>query len=136
LYTFKPILLKAFLVYTRLIYRKIARETMGMIRDYLNSGYQVIGIIGIDGSPTCGVKMKLDMDKAFSYFAVQKVNQLNTDTFNRNLYRLCAAAGKGMFLEELQRGLLKKKLTVPLYSHSLIAELENVIDYENWRIEV
>lgn len=34
---------------------RLARQTAESIEEYLRCGYEVLGIVGIDGSPTCGV---------------------------------------------------------------------------------
>jgi predicted secreted protein len=53
-YRFRRILLPLAVAYTRFVYRRIARQKANQIDDYLSSGYSVIGIVGVDGSPSCG----------------------------------------------------------------------------------
>jgi Protein of unknown function (DUF523). len=125
IYLIKPLLLKIFLIYTRGIYKKLAHETVYMIRDYIKAGYQVLGIIGIDGSPSCGVTKKLDMNRAFDYFANQRIDHIERNNFNLELYSKCTAEGKGIFLEELTKKLKAEKIDIPIYKHSLIAEMRN-----------
>ena len=48
-------LLRVMLWYTRRIYRRLARETAAQIADYEQSGVTVLGIVGVDASPSCGV---------------------------------------------------------------------------------
>lgn len=36
--------------------RKLLTPIVYQAKDFLNNGYDVIGVVGIDGSPTCGVK--------------------------------------------------------------------------------
>ncbi len=64
--------------------RKIAFEVVDQIEEYLNSGFRVLAILGIDGSPTCGVE-EIDSD---------------------------LTKGSGIFIEELRSELEKRKLTV------------------------
>jgi predicted secreted protein len=125
IYGIKPLLLKIFLIYTRSIYRRIARETVAMIRDYVEAGYKVLGIIGIDGSPSCGVTTKLDMKEAFDYFANQKINQIERDNFNTELYGRCAVNGRGIYFEEIVKKLKSHDIAIPIYGHSLLAEMRN-----------
>lgn len=40
----------------RIINRNIAMDTVGIIIEYLSNGYEVLGIIGINNSPTCSIK--------------------------------------------------------------------------------
>ncbi|WP_010250769.1 2-thiouracil desulfurase family protein [Acetivibrio cellulolyticus] len=123
LYSFKPVVLKLFMIYTKIVYKKLAREVFVMITDYLKSGYKVVGIIGVDGSPTCGVNTKLEMKKSFEYFARQKI-ATGRDEFNAGLYNECAVDGKGIFFEELQRRLDSKGIVLPIIAHSLIVEMK------------
>lgn len=55
---------KAYMVFfiwkTRRSFRKIAKEVVSEIKDYLDSGCEVSGIVGIKGSPSCGVSASLD----------------------------------------------------------------------------
>lgn len=39
----------------RNISRKIGEKVIRQVRVYLNNDYEVIGVIGVEGSPTCGV---------------------------------------------------------------------------------
>jgi|LSQX01.1.fsa_nt_gb predicted secreted protein len=121
----KPLLLKIFLVYTRSIYKRVARETVYMIRDYYKSGYKVLGMIGIDGSPSCGVTARLDMKEAFDFFANQKIDHIEVNKFNTELYAKCTAKGKGIYFEEIVKKLKSLNIDVPIYGHSLIAEMRD-----------
>ncbi len=125
IYFMKPLLLWIFLVYTRSVYKRLARETVSMIHDYIKSGYQVLGVIGVDGSPTCGVTTTLDMKEAFDYFADLNIEQIERSNFNTELYAKCAMKGKGIYLEELRKKLKSKKIDLPFYGHSLLSEMCN-----------
>ncbi|MGE5397990.1 MAG: hypothetical protein ACM3MK_10705 [Chitinophagales bacterium] len=120
----RAIILPIFLHYTRLRYRRIARAVINEIYNYEDSGYKVIGIVGIDGSPTCGVNQRIDMKRAFDLYASSSVQTLNREEFNRNLYAKCLSSGSGIFIDELKRGLDKKRIIIPLYSHSLLDEMK------------
>ncbi|MGB5546406.1 MAG: hypothetical protein WBM74_07525, partial [Polyangiales bacterium] len=54
-YRLRGALLPIMLWYTRRIYRKLARQTAKQICDYQRSGVEVVGIVGVDASPSCGV---------------------------------------------------------------------------------
>lgn len=132
LYTLKPIVLKAFMLYTKIVYKRLAREVFTMINDYLKSGYKVLGIIGVDGSPTCGVNIKLEMKKSFEYFARQKIDT-SRDEFNAGMYNECAVNRKGIFFEELQKRLDSKGIVLPILAHSLIEEMKGERTVIEWR---
>jgi len=41
----------------RMTCREIAEETVYQVQEYVNNGFEVCGMIGINGSPTCGVEV-------------------------------------------------------------------------------
>lgn len=58
----KPFMI-LFLWKTKIYFRIIAKEVVSEIRDYIDSGFEVSGIVGIKGSPSCGVSAALDIEK-------------------------------------------------------------------------
>jgi predicted secreted protein len=50
-----------FLLYTRLVYRRLAGRVARDIRDYARSGQTVQAVVGVGGSPSCGVRTTLDL---------------------------------------------------------------------------
>ena len=54
-------LLPVLTAYTALRYRLLARRVAGQIADYQRSGFEVVGVVGVDASPTCGVATTLDL---------------------------------------------------------------------------
>ena len=41
----------------------------GCIKEYLDLGFEVVGVVGISGSPFCSVHTKLDFNQSFEYAA-------------------------------------------------------------------
>jgi hypothetical protein len=123
IYRFRRLLLPIYICYTRFVYRSIAAAAVRQIRDYTASGLTVKGIIGVDGSPTCGVSTRLGMKRSLEFLASCSIQDLSRDAFNEKLYGTCAEAGSGMFIEELKKLLDKKRLQVPVYAHSLVSEM-------------
>jgi predicted secreted protein len=35
--------------------RTLSEETLALVKEYQRCGYQIVGVVGVDGSPTCGV---------------------------------------------------------------------------------
>ena len=64
--------------------RKIAFNVVDQIEEYRNSGFEVLAILGVDGSPTCGVE---EIDAKFR-------------------------KGSGIFIEELRSELKKREFVV------------------------
>jgi predicted secreted protein len=116
-------LLPVALSYVRLRYRWIARNVAKQIDDYVRSGFTVLGIVGIDGSPTCGVHQTIDVGSF-----VRGLANVDPTTFTareqNDLVRRHAAPGRGIFVEELERELAARDLEVPLLAHDLFAELD------------
>ena len=55
------------LAYSRLVYRRLARQTARRVADYRDSGLDVVGIVGVDGSPSCGVTRTMDLSRALDH---------------------------------------------------------------------
>ncbi len=112
-----------FMAYTRFIFRRTARSVVKEIIDYENAGYEVTGILGIDGSPTCGVLKAINMKRAFDFYASCSLESLNRAEFNEKLYGLCLGDMSGIYISELKRLLKKNGREINFYSHSLIDEM-------------
>lgn len=111
------------LFYTRLAYRKLARQVAAQVEDYVVSGFSVLGVVGIDGSPSCGVQKTLDLRR--SAHELSRTDALTTSTEQQNaLVRRCVVAGQGIFIVELQEELKRRGITVPFLAHDLIDELD------------
>ena len=122
LYHIRSIMLPLFILYTKIIYRRLAYATADQINDYLASGYSVIGVVGIDGSPSCGVSTTLDIEKSFEMTASLDVETVTVDQMN-TIIRQCLIDGRGLFTAILQKELKKRRIDIPFRAHDLIAEL-------------
>lgn len=122
-YRFLAPLVPLFVVYTKMVYRMAAKETVYRIRDYKNSGLSVAGIVGIDGSPSCGVTKTLDLARSFDMVAGIDLPSVTMEEMNF-LIRSCVISGEGFFINALRGELAAKGLTTPFFSHDLIAELD------------
>jgi predicted secreted protein len=112
-----------FLLYTRVIFRRLARETAGQIRDYLASGFSVVGVMGIDGSPSCGVSKTLDMRRSFESAACIDVESVTVEQMN-SIISECLIDGRGIFMDMLQKELGKLLIHIPFTAHDLISEIQ------------
>jgi predicted secreted protein len=116
-------LLPVGLLYVRWAYRAMARKLAAQIDDYANSGFAVVGIVGIDGSPTCGVRTTLDITGFVGDMLHADHDTLTTGDQNAWV-RKHAQEGQGLFVQELERALQARHLRVPLLAHDLLGELE------------
>lgn len=97
------------------------------MQDYLRAGYAIRGIVGVDGSPSCGVRQRLDVDHALTLLGNLDEGHSTGQDINR-IVRDSVTQGRGMFIECLVKQLNRRGLTVPLMSHSLIDELDGHIE--------
>jgi len=122
LYRLRKALLRIFVWNTKRIYRKIAKEVITEIKDYIDSGFEVVGIIGIGGSPTCGVNKILDFE-ALEWLAGMDIDDLERKSMNEWLYKKFLIKGRGLFIEALAKELRKKNIAVRFYEHDLVSEM-------------
>lgn len=112
-------------MYSRFVFRRIARRVAAQIADNLAAGYSVEAVIGVDGSPSCGITRTVDIAGAVRDIATTDPERVTVGDQNA-LVRRHLAAGQGLFVEALQRELGRRRLRVPLIAHDLIAELDEL----------
>ena len=61
LYPYRRPLFRLFAWYTRLRYRQLARHVLREIEQYRDGGVEVVGVVGVGASPSCGVQTTLDI---------------------------------------------------------------------------
>jgi hypothetical protein len=123
LYRFRGPLLRLFILYTRLVYSRLARRVARQIDDYERSGFTVIGVIGVGASPSCGVDTTLDIRRSFEAIAHTPPESVDRKTINRDAVIACRVAGSGFYIRSLRRQLARRGLTPPLLEHDLVAEM-------------
>jgi uncharacterized protein YbbK (DUF523 family) len=111
-----------FVLYTRIRYRLMARRVAAEVRDYLRSGYQVVGLVGVAGSPSCGVTRTLDVHSWLEAVGQAAPDELTPDVVNRAVIS-SMRPGRGWFISAIARNLDRTRITPPLTEHDLIAEL-------------
>jgi predicted secreted protein len=123
LYRFREPLLRLFVLNTRAVYRRLARDVAAQIADYERSGFTVVGIIGVGASPSCGVATTLEIGRSFEAMAESPRDQLDRRAFNRDVVLASRRLGAGIFIQALERQLRRRHLAVPLFEHDLVAEM-------------
>jgi uncharacterized protein YbbK (DUF523 family) len=123
LYRGRGPLLRLFILHTRVIYRRLAREVAAQIADYDRSGFAVVGIVGVGASPSCGVRTTLDIRRSFDAMARTPADALDRRHFNTEVVLASRRAGAGIFIRSLQHQLRRRGLAVPLLEHDLAAEM-------------
>ncbi len=123
LYRFRGPLLGLFVLYTRLVYWRLARQVTRQIADYGRSGITIVGIVGVGTSPSCGVRTTLDMRRSLEVIANTPLDSVDRKTLNRDAVAACRVAGSGLYMKSLKRQLRRRRLTPPLLEHDLVAEM-------------
>ncbi|PKN50785.1 MAG: hypothetical protein CVU55_15105 [Deltaproteobacteria bacterium HGW-Deltaproteobacteria-13] len=118
----KPFMI-LFLWKTKIYFRIIAKEVVSEIRDYIDSGFEVSGIVGIKGSPSCGVSAALDLKKSAQFAADLDIETLSSEYFNENCYKKCMAERSGLFFEELKKRLSSQNINITFFEHDLPGEI-------------
>jgi uncharacterized protein YbbK (DUF523 family) len=123
LYRLRHVLLPLFIWYTRWRYKRLAKEVVRDIEDYVHSGFEVVGIVGVGGSPSCGVCSRLDLRRSLEVVAGCPLARVDRRLMNEEAVAACLSEGEGLFMEALQHQLRRKHLTVRWYEHNLLAEM-------------
>ncbi len=123
LYPIRGPLLGAFVRWTKVIYRRMARQVADEVADYHRAGIEVVGVVGIGASPTCGVTTTVDLRASLEVVAACPAAALTRDVMNEQAVLACRRPGAGLFIGALDRELERRGLTVPAFEHDLAAEL-------------
>ncbi len=117
------LLLRPFTWYTRLVYARLARAVARDIADYRRCGVEVVGLIGIGGSPSCGVHTTLNLPAAVAALTRCPAASLDRRTLNQDVIAANVGPGEGLFISALRGRVARAGGPVPLSEHDLLAEL-------------
>lgn len=123
LYRLRHLLLPLFLCYTKWVYRHLAKEVVRDIEDYFRSGFEVVGIVGVGGSPSCGVWSSLDLGRSLEVVATCPLARLDRCVMNEEVVAACISEGEGLFMVAIHHELRRKHLSVRWYEHDLLNEI-------------
>lgn len=122
LYRLRGAILPLFVLYTRWKYRHLAKEVVRDIEDYVHSGFEVVGIVGVGGSPSCGVCNRLDLRRSLEVVAGCPLAKFDRQVMNQEAVAACLSEGEGLFIAAIQRKLRRKRLSIRWYEHDLLSE--------------
>jgi uncharacterized protein YbbK (DUF523 family) len=108
--------------YTGARYRLLASRTAHQIIDYQRSGFDVVGVVGVDASPTCGVTTTLDLDASLAAVVGCPWARLDRCFMTDTVVNGAARPGRGLFIEALSHALARRGSRVPLLGHDLRSE--------------
>ena len=118
-------LLPLLLAYTQRVYARLARDTARRIADYRRSGVDVVALVGVDGSPSCGVARTLDIPAAVDRLARANRRMLTTAAVNA-IVRDTVVPGPGLFTALVRHQMERRGVDVPYLAHDLPGELDGL----------
>lgn len=112
--------------YDNLFYRQQCRRLLEpiiqQVKNYIDFGYEIVGIVGIDGSPSCGVNFTCSGNYGGEIIDSSQVSGI--------LESLKLVNGSGVFIEELKKYLKEVDLEIPFYSineNDVYSSLDDII---------
>ena len=123
LYRLRAPAFRLFVWWTRLRFHRLAAQVVRDVEDYRAAGIEVLGIVGVDGSPSCGVATTLDLRRSFEIVATCPLRRIDRALVNDRAVSSCALAGEGLFIHTLRRQLRARGIEVPFVGFDLLAEM-------------
>jgi predicted secreted protein len=96
------------LAYTRWRYRRLARAVAAQAADYQRSGLDMAAVLGVDGSPSCGLEQTLDTARVLDGLVHVDPDTVAAAEVNA-IVRGEVSAGSGMYTRALQRQLRRAR---------------------------
>jgi predicted secreted protein len=112
----------ALTAYTRLRVTPLARRVASDLQQYQDAGMQVVAVVGVGSSPSCGVSCTLDLDAALGDIASCPLRALTRTRMNE-IVTTRTRPGPGIFTAAVQTALRRRRISVPFIEHDLRAEL-------------
>ncbi|RKD22348.1 Predicted secreted protein [Caminicella sporogenes DSM 14501] len=84
--------------------RKLIQPIVNQLIDYKNSGYKILGVIGIDGSPSCGVNKTCSGNWGGEF--------LNNKLLVDKIHNLKFINASGIFIEEMKKIFRENNLSI------------------------
>lgn len=113
-------LLGPFLRYTRLRYAHLARAVARDVTDYRRSGIEVVEVVGVAGSPSCGVCTTLDLPGSVDVLTRCPLLALDVRTLNQDVVAAHVVPGEGLWTQALRRRLATTGAPVRFVEHDLL----------------
>jgi predicted secreted protein len=105
--------------YLRWRYRRLARAVARDVADYAHQGMDVVGIVGVAGSPSCGVASTLDLDASLSAIATCPHRTVTGRWLHRHVVEPAVVPGAGLFIDALRGCLNERRLDIRIIEHTL-----------------
>lgn len=109
--------------YTRVRVRRLAAQVADLVADYDRAGMEVVGVVGISASPSCGVGCTLDLERSADVVAPCPLAELTPDVVNRAVAS-GVRPGSGLFVAALRAALRRRSVPTRFFEHDLLRELQ------------
>ncbi|WP_233120214.1 CD3072 family TudS-related putative desulfidase [Tissierella creatinophila] len=106
--------------------RKMLEFIIGQVKSYIDTGYKIVGVIGIDGSPSCGVNLTCSGD--------WEGDSSSKDSIDHKIKNLKEIKALGIFMEELKRYLEEYNIEVPFVAineNDVYSSLNDISEFLN-----
>jgi predicted secreted protein len=112
---------QALTTYTRRRLTPLAARVAQDLSQYRDAGMDVVAVVGVGSSPSCGVTCTMDLDRALGDIAGCPLQTL-TRTRMTEIVTTRTRPGPGIFTTALQAALRRRRVRVPFVEHDLRAE--------------
>lgn len=114
-----PLVLPVIEWYLRWRYARLARAVARDVADAAGAGTEVLAVVGVAGSPSCGVSTTLDLAVAARRIAGSD-DDLTPAWLADEVVAAAERPGAGLFTTALQGQLARRRLSVPFTEHRLL----------------
>lgn len=97
-------------------------QVADLVADYDRAGMEVVGVVGIGASPSCGVGCTLDLWRAVDVVAPCPLAALTPEVATQAVAR-GARPGAGLFVAALRAALRRRGVRTQFFEHDLLREL-------------
>ncbi len=123
IYRLRGLLIPLFATYTKLVARRVAKEAVAQIEDFVRGGYELVGVVGISGSPLCGINRTLDLRRSAEFIASKRLDDLERKSLNAEGIQAAVIKGRGFLMQAIAEQMAKRNLDVTFYEYDLMTEL-------------
>ena len=108
------LLFPLFKAYTGWRYRRMAARVAADARSYAGADMAIMAIVGVGGSPSCGVNTTLDLAATVTALTHCPLGELTRERLNSEMIAAHVTPGTGWFIQALRRRLDRRRLAVPV----------------------
>lgn len=105
--------------------RKLLEPIGNQVKNYIENGYRVIGVIGVDGSPSCGVSLTCSGQWGGEFKSL--------DNYQKALDTLKVIEEKGVFMEEAEKLFNELGINIPftaIREEGVEVSIDNLLELE------